>query len=48
MMAGRFGLAVPALCFAGLTTQQKTTPPSRGTLRTDAATFGALETKTGC
>jgi K+-transporting ATPase ATPase A chain len=44
MMAGRFGLAVPALCFAGLAAQQKNTPPTRGTLRTDSLTFGALLT----
>jgi K+-transporting ATPase ATPase A chain len=40
MMAGRFGLAIPALMFAGLFAQQKDRPESRGTLRT----FGALLT----
>lgn len=44
MMAGRFGLAVPVLCFAGLAAQQKNAPPTRGTLRTDSFTFGALLT----
>ena len=42
MMAGRFGLVVPALCFAGLAGRQKNRPPTRGTLRTDSFTFGAL------
>jgi K+-transporting ATPase ATPase A chain len=42
MMAGRWGLAVPALCFAGLTARQKNTPPTRGTLRTDSFIFGLL------
>lgn len=44
MMAGRFGLAIPALWFAGLVARQKNTPPTRGTLRTDSFTFGALLT----
>ena len=44
MMAGRFGLAIPALMFAGLFAQQKDRPESRGTLRTDTFTFGALLT----
>jgi K+-transporting ATPase ATPase A chain len=44
MMAGRFGLAIPALMFAGLFAQQKERPQSRGTLRTDTFTFGALLT----
>ena len=42
MMAGRFGLAVPALCFAGLFARQRNTPESRGTLRTDTLSFGLL------
>jgi potassium-transporting ATPase potassium-binding subunit len=42
MMAGRFGLAVPTLCFAGLAARQKNRPPTRGTLRTDSLTFGVL------
>jgi K+-transporting ATPase ATPase A chain len=44
MMAGRFGLAVPALCFAGLVARQRNTPESRGTLRTDSLWFGLLLT----
>jgi K+-transporting ATPase ATPase A chain len=44
MMAGRFGLAIPALMFAGLFARQKERPQSRGTLRTDTFTFGALLT----
>jgi K+-transporting ATPase ATPase A chain len=44
MMAGRFGLAIPALMFAGMFAGQKERPQSRGTLRTDTFTFGALLT----
>jgi K+-transporting ATPase ATPase A chain len=44
MMAGRFGLAIPALIFAGRFAAQKERPQSRGTLRTDTLTFGALLT----
>jgi K+-transporting ATPase ATPase A chain len=44
MMAGRFGLTIPALVFAGLLARQKERPQSRGTLRTDTFTFGALLT----
>jgi potassium-transporting ATPase potassium-binding subunit len=44
MMAGRFGLAVPALFFAGYFASQKDTPPSRGTLRTDSLSFAILLT----
>jgi len=44
MMAGRFGLAIPALIFAGKFARQKERPQSRGTLRTDSFTFGALLT----
>ena len=44
MMAGRFGLAIPALMFAGTFARQKGRPQSRGTLRTDTFTFGALLT----
>jgi K+-transporting ATPase ATPase A chain len=44
MMAGRFGLAIPALVFASLLGQQKERPQSRGTLRTDTFTFGVLLT----
>jgi K+-transporting ATPase ATPase A chain len=42
MMAGRFGLAIPALLFAGLFAQQRATPRSRGTLPTDSFSFGVL------
>ena len=44
MMAGRFGLAIPALMFAGMFARQKERPESLGTLRTDTFTFGALLT----
>jgi len=44
MMAGRFGLAIPALVFASLLGRQKERPQSRGTLRTDTFTFGVLLT----
>jgi K+-transporting ATPase ATPase A chain len=44
MMAGRFGLAIPALMFAGMFARQKERPRSKGTLRTDSFTFGALLT----
>ncbi len=44
MIVGRFGLAVPALCFAGLVAKQRIRPPSRGTLRTDSLSFGVLLT----
>lgn len=42
MMAGRFGLAIPALVFAGLFARQKITPRSIGTLPTDSLSFGLL------
>jgi hypothetical protein len=44
MMAGRFGLAIPALACAGLFAQQRNTPSSVGTLRTDGLTFGIFLT----
>ncbi len=44
MLAGRFGLAIPALMFAGMFARQKGRPQSRGTLRTDTFTFGVLLT----
>ena len=44
MMAGRFGLAIPALIFAGLFSEQKIAPPSRGTLPTHSFSFGVLLT----
>ncbi|WP_342667403.1 potassium-transporting ATPase subunit KdpA [Edaphobacter aggregans] len=46
MMAGRFGLAIPALACAGLVARQRSTPSSTGTLRTDGLTFGIF--LTGC
>ncbi|MGA7379676.1 MAG: potassium-transporting ATPase subunit KdpA [Terriglobales bacterium] len=44
MMAGRVGLAIPALAFAGLFARQKNTPSSLGTLPTDSLSFGILLT----
>ena len=44
MMAGRFGLAIPALAFASLFARQKITPTSSGTLPTDSLSFGILLT----
>jgi potassium-transporting ATPase potassium-binding subunit len=44
MMAGRFGLAIPALAFAGLFARQRNTPSSSGTLPTDSLSFGILLT----
>jgi potassium-transporting ATPase potassium-binding subunit len=44
MMAGRFGLIIPALAFAGLFARQKITPTSAGTLPTDSLSFGFLLT----
>jgi potassium-transporting ATPase potassium-binding subunit len=44
MMAGRLGLAIPALIFAGLFAQQPARPRSRGTLPTDSLSFGILLT----
>jgi potassium-transporting ATPase potassium-binding subunit len=44
MMAGRFGLVIPALAFAGLFARQKITPSSAGTLPTDSLSFGLLLT----
>jgi K+-transporting ATPase ATPase A chain len=44
MMAGRFGLAIPALAFAGLFARQKITPASLGTLPTDSLSFGVVLT----
>jgi len=42
MMGGRYGLAIPALALAGLVARQGIWPETRGTLRTDTATFGVL------
>jgi K+-transporting ATPase ATPase A chain len=42
MMAGRFGLAIPALALAGLFAQQARKPVTEGTLPTDTALFAAL------
>ena len=44
MMAGRFGLAIPALAFAGLFAQQRARPRTLGTLPTDSLSFGVLFT----
>jgi K+-transporting ATPase ATPase A chain len=44
MMAGRFGLAIPALIFASLFAKQRRTPSSRGTLPTHSFSFGVLLT----
>jgi len=44
MIAGRFGLAIPALAFAGLLARQRNTPSSSGTLPTDSLSFGILLT----
>jgi K+-transporting ATPase ATPase A chain len=44
MMAGRFGLAIPALALAALFARQRTTPSSPGTLPTHSFTFGVLLT----
>ena len=40
MAAGRFGLAIPALAFAGLFAHQRKTPVTVGTLPTDSLPFG--------
>ena len=44
MMAGRFGLAIPALAFAGLFGRQRKSPSSSGTLPTHSFSFGILLT----
>jgi K+-transporting ATPase ATPase A chain len=44
MMAGRYGLAIPALIFAGLFAQPSARPRTRGTLPTDSLSFGVLLT----
>jgi K+-transporting ATPase ATPase A chain len=44
MMAGRFGLAIPALALAGLCARQITLQPSSGTLKTDSFTFAIVLT----
>jgi potassium-transporting ATPase potassium-binding subunit len=44
MIVGRFGLAIPALGFAGLFARQKSTPSTVGTLPTDSLPFGVLLT----
>ena len=44
MMAGRFGLAIPALAFADLFGRQRSTPSSSGTLPTHSLVFGVLLT----
>lgn len=42
MLAGRFGLAAIALAMAGKFAAQRRWPITKGTLRSDSATFGAL------
>jgi K+-transporting ATPase ATPase A chain len=42
MMVGRFGLAIPALCLAGLFARQVRVPANAGAVRTDSFTFGIL------
>jgi K+-transporting ATPase ATPase A chain len=42
MLAGRFGLAIPALALAGLFAQQDRKPMTEGTLPTDTPLFAAL------
>ncbi len=42
MIAGRFGLAIPALALAGRFAQQQRRPPGHGTLPTETPLFGAL------
>jgi K+-transporting ATPase ATPase A chain len=44
MMAGRFGLAIPALTLAALFGRQRITPISSGTLPTHSFSFGVLLT----
>lgn len=44
MLAGRFGLAIPALAFAALFGRQRNTPYSSGTLPTHSFSFGILLT----
>jgi K+-transporting ATPase ATPase A chain len=44
MMAGRFGLAIPALAFAALSGRQRNTPSTSGTLPTHSLVFGVLLT----
>jgi K+-transporting ATPase ATPase A chain len=42
MLAGRFGLAIPALALAGLFARQRNTPSTSGTLPTHSFVFGVL------
>src|SRR5581483_11080762 len=42
MIAGRFGLVIPALGFAGRLERQRNRPQTSGTLRTDSLSFGIL------
>jgi K+-transporting ATPase ATPase A chain len=42
MMAGRFGLAIPALALAGLLAQQPRRPVTDGSLPTDTLLFAGL------
>ena len=41
-MAGRFGLAIPALALAGIFAQQQRRPVTDGTLPTDTVLFAGL------
>jgi K+-transporting ATPase ATPase A chain len=42
MLAGRFGLAIPALALAGLFARQRNSPTTSGTLPTHTPVFGVL------
>ena len=42
MLLGRFGLAVPALIFAGLLARQTSRPMTPGKLKTDSLLFGSV------
>jgi potassium-transporting ATPase potassium-binding subunit len=42
MLLGRFGLAVPALIFAGLFARQTNRPMTAGKLKTDSLLFGSV------
>jgi potassium-transporting ATPase potassium-binding subunit len=46
MMLGRFGLAIPALCLAGLFAAQQPSPDSAGTLPVTSFSFALLLTFT--
>ena len=46
MMAGRFGLVIPALALAGRFAQQQRKPATDGTLPTESLLFAGLVTAT--